>query len=177
MVTIQTTASRNLRAGAAAVIAATLGLAAGAAWLIAPDLRSWSLFTERIPWALPTAAYLTFSAVAALLSSAGSYVALWRRERGTVRRFALWFSQMVLASVWVAFRLGPAHDSELPRPVWDWLGMLLAVALMVLSTRTARRFGAAGPRIGWLMLPFVAWAYYAAALNLAIIYVSTHHID
>jgi tryptophan-rich sensory protein len=71
----------------------------------------------------------------------------------------LFFAQLVLNFAWSPIFFG-AHDIR--------LALWVIVAMAILAAMTASQFRQIRPLAGWLMLPYLAWLCFAAALNAAI---------
>jgi benzodiazapine receptor len=84
---------------------------------------------------------------------------VWRRSALTGVPMRLFLLQLLLNVAWSAvfFRLRS--------PGWAFMEM---VALWCAILLTAIAFGKTAPVAGWLMIPYLMWVSYAAALNFAI---------
>jgi benzodiazapine receptor len=134
----------------------------GAGWigslLTRPALASWYSRLSKPHWTPPnwlfapvwTALYVTM-AVAAWL--------VWRRSALTAVPMRLFLLQLLLNVAWSAvfFRLRS--------PGWAFMEM---VALWCAILLTAIAFGKTAPIASWLMIPYLMWVSYAAALNFAV---------
>ena len=71
----------------------------------------------------------------------------------------LFFAQLALNFAWSPIFFG-AHDIR--------LALYVIVAMAILAAMAASQFRQIRPLAGWLMLPYLAWLCFAAALNAAI---------
>lgn len=86
---------------------------------------------------------------------------VWRRRDVPGARFALglFAAQLALNAAWTPVFFG-AHQIA--------AGLLLIVTLWVVLAWTVRRFFPLSTVAGWLLVPYILWVTYAAALNGAI---------
>jgi benzodiazapine receptor len=84
---------------------------------------------------------------------------VWRRSSFTAAPMQLFLLQLLLNVAWSAvfFRFRS--------PGWAFIEI---VALWCAILLTAITFGRTAPAAGWLMIPYLLWVSYAAALNFAI---------
>jgi len=139
-------------------IAACLGAGWLGSLLTRPALRPWYAGLNKPSWTPPD---WVFGPVWTILFAAMAIAAwlVWRKVGLTAAPMQLFLLQLMLNVAWSAlfFRLrspGPAF-AEI---VLLWLAILA----------TALEFWRAVPAAGWLLLPYLMWVGYAAALNFSI---------
>ena len=86
---------------------------------------------------------------------------VWRRRgfRGARGAFALFAAQLVLNAAWPVAFFGLRSPGA---------GLIVIAALWLAVALTAAAFFRASRAAGWLLLPYLAWVTFAAALNAAI---------
>jgi len=134
----------------------------GAGWLgsllTRPALTTWYEGLSKPNWTPPnwlfapvwTILYVTMGVAASLV---------WRRGSLTTVPMQLFLLQLLLNVAWSAvfFRFRSPRWA-FPEIVALWCAILF----------TAIAFGRAAPVAGWMMIPYLVWVSYAAALNFAI---------
>lgn len=149
--------------GLALLLAASFLVAALGGSATATSVDTWYPTLAKPPWTPPS---WLFGPVWTLLYAVMAVAAwlVWRRGglRLAANRLplAVYALQLLLNCAWSWLFFG------LQRPVWAladvallWLAIAVTAVLFLRRVRTA----------GWLMLPYLAWVTYAAALNLAIV--------
>jgi len=126
----------------------------------ATSVREWYPHIQKPSWTPPDAAFGPVWSVLYLLMGVSAWL-IWRNSEGSTRRRTLliFVTQLVLNGIWSFLFFG------LRSPGWAALEIVLLwcfiVATMVAFARISRL--AAG-----LLLPYLVWVSYAAALNFAI---------
>lgn len=149
--------------GLALLLAASFLVAALGGSATATSVGNWYPTLAKPPWTPPS---WLFGPVWTVLYGTMAIAAwlVWRRGglRLPANRLPLaaYVLQLVLNCAWSWLFFG------LRRPDWALLDVvLLWLAIAVTTVLFFRRVRAAG----WLLLPYLAWVAYAAALNLAIV--------
>jgi tryptophan-rich sensory protein len=146
-----------IAAGAAAAVEAVGGMMT--------DLSPWYYGLRRPGWTPPdwlfAPAWTVIFALAALAA-----VSAWRRapdHSARLRIIAFFALNGVLNILWSAlfFRLH-RPDWALIEVVFLWLSILLLILLTAPMSRTS----------AWLLAPYLAWVSFAAALNLAVVWLN-----
>jgi translocator protein len=141
-------------------------LAAGAAALGAratgrPGLQPWYRALAKPPWQPPPSAFPAVWTTLYVLMSVSAW-RVWRRDRGPARRGALrwWGVQLGLNAAWSPLFFG------LRRPRTALVDAALLVLAVGQYARASRRVDRTA---GWLVVPYLGWAAFAAALNAEIV--------
>lgn len=125
-----------------------------------PALGDWYTALAKPSWTPPNAAFpIVWTALYVVMAVAAWLV--WR-ERGDTAislPMTLFGVQLALNSAWSVLFFG------LRRPD---LGLIEIILLLAAILATALAFGRVRPLAGWLLLPYLLWTAYAAALNFAI---------
>ena len=82
---------------------------------------------------------------------------------GTKSALALFAVQLALNAAWTPIFFGAHAIAE---------GAVVIVLLWLVLAWTIRRFFLVHRTAGWLLVPYLAWVTYAAALNIAILYLN-----
>jgi tryptophan-rich sensory protein len=147
----------------AALIVATatcLVVGVSGSLVTATSVREWYPFIQKPWWTPPSAVFGPVWTVLYLLMGVSAWL-IWRAAEGNARRSALliFVTQLVLNGTWSYLFFG------LRSPGWGALEIVLLwcsiVATLLAFARISRL--AAG-----LLLPYLLWVSYAAALNFAI---------
>lgn len=137
-------------------LAATLTTGAAGA-LFRPG--TWYRTLEKPRWTPPDIAFpIAWTLLYILMAIAAWQVAL-TASVWTAPALALWCWQLVLNALWSPVFFGLRRVAT---------GLVVILALWVAVALTMLAFFAVTPRAGWLMLPYLVWVSYAAALNFAI---------
>jgi tryptophan-rich sensory protein len=152
----------RLRSAAALIVSAGTCLLVGVSGSLvtATSVREWYPHLQKPSWTPPSAAFGPVWTVLYLLMGVSAWL-IWRDSVGSARRKALliFMIQLVLNGTWSFLFFG------LRSPGWAALEIVLLwssiVATMLAFARISRL--AAG-----LLLPYLLWVSYAAALNVAI---------
>lgn len=130
-------------------------------WFTSLSVDTWYPQLAKPAWNPPASAFGAVWSVLYLVMGVAAWL-VWRAGGLSGARWALsaWAVQLVLNSTWSGLFFG------LQRPAWAlveigvlWLVIAVATALFFRRSRLA----------GWLMVPYLAWVTYAAALNAAIV--------
>ena len=152
----------RVRSLAALIVATATCLVVGVSGSLvtATSVREWYPFIQKPWWTPPSAVFGPVWTVLYLLMGVSAWL-IWRDAEGNARRSALliFVTQLVLNGTWSYLFFG------LRSPGWGALEIVLLwcsiVATMLAFARISRL--AAG-----LLLPYLLWVSYAAALNFAI---------
>ena len=147
----------------AALIASTgtcLLVGVSGALVTATSVRDWYPYIEKPSWTPPDAAFGPVWTVLYLLMGVSAWL-IWRDSVGRARRMALliFVTQLGLNGIWSFLFFG------LRRPGWAALEIVLlwsAIVATMLAFARIRRLAAG------LLLPYLLWVSYAAALTFAI---------
>jgi len=139
-------------------IAVCLGAAGLGSLLATPALRPWYASLNKPDWTPPN---WLFGPVWTILFVAMAIAAwlVWRKVGLTAVPMQLFLLQLLLNVGWSAlfFRLR-SPGLAFAEIVMFWLAILA----------TSIEFWKAAPAAGWLLLPYLVWVSYAAALNCSI---------
>jgi tryptophan-rich sensory protein len=144
------------------VSAALAALAVAALGAQITDLGPWYHALREPAWKPPDALFgPAWTLIFALAATAG--VLGWRALRSRASRLAMcgfFFLNALFNELWSAlfFRLH-RPDWALLEVVLLWLSILLLMIVLYRASKTA----------SWLLLPYLIWVSYAAALNLAVV--------
>ena len=152
----------RVRSLAALIVATATCLVVGVSGSLvtATSVREWYPFIQKPWWTPPSAVFGPVWTVLYLLMGVSAWL-IWRDAEGNARRSALliFVTQLVLNGTWYYLFFG------LRSPGWGALEIVLLwcsiVATLLAFARISRL--AAG-----LLLPYLLWVSYAAALNFAI---------
>jgi translocator protein len=134
----------------------------GAGWfgslLTRPALMTWYEGLSKPDWTPPNWLFAPVWTTLYVAMGVAAWL-VWRRSSLTAAPMQLFLLQLLLNVAWSAvfFRFRS--------PGWAFLEI---VALWCAILFTAIAFGRAAPVAGWLMIPYLVWVSYAAALNFAI---------
>ena len=134
----------------------------GAGWLgsllTRPALTTWYEGLSKPNWTPPNWLFAPVWTILYVAMGVAAWL-VWRRGSLTTVPMRLFLLQLLLNVAWSAvfFRFRS--------PGWAFLEI---VALWCAILFTAIAFGRAAPVAGWLMIPYLVWVSYAAALNFAI---------
>lgn len=134
----------------------------GAGWLgsllTRPALTTWYEGLSKPNWTPPNWLFAPVWTIVYVTMGVAAWL-VWRRGSLTAVPMQLFLLQLLLNVAWSAvfFRFRS--------PGWAFLEI---VALWCAILFTAIAFGRAAPVAGWLMIPYLVWVSYAAALNFAI---------
>jgi len=134
----------------------------GAGWLgsllTRPALTTWYEGLSKPTWTPPNWLFAPVWTILYVTMGVAAWL-VWRRDSLTTVPMQLFLLQLLLNVAWSAvfFRF--------QSPGWAFLEI---VALWCAILFTAIAFGRAAPVAGWLMIPYLVWVSYAAALNFAI---------
>jgi tryptophan-rich sensory protein len=151
-----------MRSAAALIVSTGTCLLAGASGSLvtATSVREWYPDIQKPWWTPPSAVFGPVWTVLYLLMGVSAWL-IWRNAEGSARRTALliFVTQLVLNGIWSFLFFG------FRSPGWAALEIVLLwssiVATVLVFARISRL--AAG-----LLLPYLLWVSYAAALNVAI---------
>ena len=139
-------------------IAVCLAAAGLGSALTQPALRPWYASLNKPRWTPPN---WLFGPAWTMLFLAMAFAAwlVWRQSSLTAVPMQLFLVQLLLNVSWsvVFFRLR-SPGGAFVEIVLLWCGILI----------TTFAFGSIVPLAGWLMIPYLIWVTYAAALNFAI---------
>ena len=145
----------------AGFIALCLGVGALGGWATAQSVADWYPGLAKPSWTPPSAIFAPVW-MALYLAMAVAAWRVWRKDTrfaGVRIALNLFFVQLVLNAAWSFLFFG------LRSPGWALLD-LLALALVIALTTWA--FFGHSRLAGLLMLPYLAWVMFAAALNFEI---------
>ena len=134
----------------------------GAGWLgsllTRPALMTWYEGLSKPDWTPPNWLFAPVWTIMYVAMAIAAWL-VWRRSGLAAVPMQLFLLQLLLNVAWSAvfFRFRS--------PGWAFLEI---VALWCAILFTAIAFGRAAPVAGWLMIPYLVWVSYAAALNFAI---------
>jgi tryptophan-rich sensory protein len=139
-------------------IAACLGVAALGALFTMPALRPWYAGLSKPRWTPPN---WLFGPVWTILYIAMAVAAwlVWQRTGLMERPMKLFLLQLALNAAWSGVFFG-LHS---PGAAFAEI-----VALWFAILATSIEFWKTAPAAGWLLLPYLIWVSYAAALNFSI---------
>jgi benzodiazapine receptor len=134
----------------------------GAGWLgflpTRPALMTWYEGLSKPNWTPPNWLFAPVWTILYVAMGVAAWL-VWRRSSFTAAPMQLFLLQLLLNVAWSAvfFRFRS--------PGWAFIEI---VALWCAILLTAITFGRTAPAAGWLMIPYLLWVSYAAALNFAI---------
>jgi translocator protein len=129
-----------------------VGVADGA--VTATSVRGWYLSLTPPPGTPPNWVFGPVWGALYILMGVAAWL-VWR-QCGASRPIRLWGWQLLLNALWTPAFFG-LHSPG--------LGLLVILALLVLLVLTTRAFVRISRPAAWMMLPYLAWAAYAAYLN------------
>ncbi len=144
------------------LVATVSGLGAAATY---PQIPTWYAGLAKPEWTPPNSAFpIVWTVLYALMGMA--LWRLWDRAPETPMRgraIRLFLLQLALNALW--------------SPVFFGLhalvgGLVIIVALVLALVATLRAASLADDVAGWLLVPYVPWVLYAAALNGALVYLN-----
>ena len=127
-----------------------------------PNIPGWYQALAKPVWTPPDWLFAPVWTVLYILMAGAAWLA-WRADpKGPEARLALdaFFVQLVLNALW------PWTFFALQSPA---LGLIVIVALLASIVWTMRRFFVVSALAAWLMLPYLLWVMFAAALNGAVL--------
>ena len=126
--------------------------------LTRPALMTWYEGLSKPSWTPPNWLFAPVWTILYVTMGVAAWL-VWRRGSLTAVPMQLFLLQLLLNVAWSAvfFRFRS--------PGWAFLEI---VALWCAIFLTAIAFGGTAPVAGWLMVPYLVWVSYAAALNFAI---------
>jgi translocator protein len=127
---------------------------AASAGLTATGLRTWYLTLTAPPLTPPSWLFGPVWAVLYVLIGLAGWL-VWRRAGGT-RPVRLWGWQLLANALWTPAFFG-LHQPD--------LGLLVIVAMLVLTALTIHAFARVSRLAAWLMAPYLAWICFAAYLD------------
>ena len=138
-------------------IAAAAGVVGGIASI---DAASFYQKLQRPSWAPPPGVFAPVWSVLYLLMGIAAWL-VWRQRktRSVATPLSLFVAQLVLNALW-SWLFFAWH-----RGGWSFADI---VALLVLAVATTVAFARVRPAAAVLMLPYLAWIAFAAALNFAV---------
>jgi tryptophan-rich sensory protein len=151
-----------MRSAAALIVSTGTCLLAGASGSLvtATSVREWYPDIQKPWWTPPSAVFGPVWTVLYLLMGVSAWL-IWRNAEGSARRTALliFVTQLVLNGIWSFLFFGCRS------PGWAALEIVLLWSSIVTTVLVFARISrlAAG-----LLLPYLLWVSYAAALNVAI---------
>lgn len=152
----------SVRSLAALIIAVGTCLLVGvsASLVTATSVREWYPHIEKPTWTPPDSAFGPVWSLLYLLMGVAAYL-VWRDSTGVARRRALliFALQLALNGVWSVLFFG------LHSPGWAALEISLLWSAIV---ATLLAFGRVSRAATWLLVPYLLWVSFAAALNFAI---------
>ena len=134
----------------------------GAGWfgslLTRPALMTWYEGLSRPNWTPPNWLFAPVWTILYMAMGVAAWL-VWRRSGLTAAPMQLFLLQLLLNVAWSAvfFRFRS--------PGWAFVEIVTLWCAILL---TAIGFGRTAPLAGWLMIPYLLWVSYAAALNFAI---------
>ena len=132
----------------------------GGSVFTARSVGDWYAGLNKPSWTPPSAVFApVWSALYVMMGVAAWLVWRERGLAGAAMPVALFVAQLALNVAWSAIFFG------LRRPGWAFVEI---VALWALILATVIAFRRISPTAGYLLLPYLAWVTFAAALNLAI---------
>jgi tryptophan-rich sensory protein len=151
-----------MRSAAALIVSTGTCLLVGASGSLvtATSVREWYPHIQKPWWTPPSAVFGPVWTVLYLLMGVSAWL-IWRNAEGSARRTALliFVTQLVLNGIWSFLFFGCRS------PGWAALEIVLLWSSIVTTVLVFARISrlAAG-----LLLPYLLWVSYAAALNVAI---------
>ena len=134
----------------------------GAGWLgsllTRPALMAWYEGLSKPNWTPPNWLFAPIWTILYMAMGVAAWL-VWRRSGLTAAPMQLFLLQLLLNVAWSAvfFRFRS--------PGWAFVEIVTLWCAILL---TAIGFGRTAPLAGWLMIPYLLWVSYAAALNFAI---------
>lgn len=138
----------------------TFGAAAVGTLLTTPALDGWYASLSKPSWTPPNGLFGPVWTVLYALMAIAAWL-VWRKRQGPARRMALMLFglQLVLNVAWT----GLFFAARLPGLAFVEICLLWVAILMTICA-----FWRVSPLCGAMLLPYLAWVAFAAALNLAI---------
>jgi tryptophan-rich sensory protein len=134
-------------------------VAAAGSYFTAPEIPTWYAGLNKPAWVPPNAAFPIAWTTLYLLMAVAAWLAWREGGPGAPAALALFAAQLALNFAWspLFFRL-------------HWIGLAFAdiVVLWVAILATTVQFWRVRPLAGVLLLPYLGWVTFAAALTLAI---------
>lgn len=143
-------------------IALCIVVCLGAGWLgsllTRPALMAWYEGLSKPNWTPPNWLFAPIWTILYMAMGVAAWL-VWRRSGLTAAPMQLFLLQLLLNVAWSAvfFRFRS--------PGWAFVEIVTLWCAILL---TAIGFGRTAPLAGWLMIPYLLWVSYAAALNFAI---------
>jgi len=143
-------------------IALCIVVCLGAGWLgsllARPALMAWYEGLSKPNWTPPNWLFAPIWTILYMAMGVAAWL-VWRRSGLTAAPMQLFLLQLLLNVAWSAvfFRFRS--------PGWAFVEIVTLWCAILL---TAIGFGRTAPLAGWLMIPYLLWVSYAAALNFAI---------
>ena len=140
----------------AAAAGVTYGAAAAGAAATRPRIGGWYQRLDKPRWTPPAAAFGPVWGVLYGMQALAAWTA-WRAGRPGRRRALAWYAaQLALNTGWSLVFFG------LRQPGW---ALVEVGALWLAVAAATRELGRQAPAAAWLMLPYLGWVSFAAALN------------
>jgi benzodiazapine receptor len=139
-------------------IAVCLGAAGLGSLLTQPALRPWYAGLAKPWWTPPNWLFGPVWTILYLAMAVAAWL-VWRRSSLTAFPMQLFLLQLLLNVAWSAIFF------HFRAPGWAFIEIATLWCAILLTTIA---FGRSAPLPGWLMIPYLMWVTYAAALNFAI---------
>lgn len=142
------------------LLAVCLGVGQLGALLTRPRIDGWYAALEKPAWTPPDIAFPIVWTILYVLMALAAWL-MWLRARPAEARFpfALFFVQLALNFLWSALFFGLRSPG---------LALIEIVVLLATLAATILAFGRISRLAGWLLVPYLMWTGFAAALNFAI---------
>ena len=142
------------------LLAACLGVGQLGAWLTRPQIDTWYAALDKPSWTPPDLAFPIVWTILYVMMALAAWL-MWLRARPGEARwpFLLFFAQLALNFLWSALFFG------LRNPAAGVIGIAALIAVLVATIASFRRVSATA---AWLLMPYLLWVCFAAALNVAI---------
>jgi len=126
----------------------------------ARSVGDWYAGLNKPSWTPPGAVFAPVWTALYVMMGVAAWL-VWRERglAGAAMPVALFVAQLALNVAWSAIFFG------LRQPGWAFVEIVLLWALILATVIAFRRIS---PTAGYLLLPYLAWVTFAAALNLAI---------
>ncbi len=141
-------------------LAASWAVQGVASWLTFPAVREWYPTLAKPPWTPPDWVFGPVWTLLYILMAVAAWL-VWRRAGFTGARlaFTFYFLQLALNGAWSGLFFAWRN------PAAGLADILLLWAAIVATIFTFAKISAVA---AWLLVPYLAWVGYAAALNFAI---------
>ncbi len=139
-----------------AVLCLCVGLFGG--WVTAPAVESWYPTLSKPSWNPPSWLFGPVWTTLYVMMAVAAWL-VWRTKDRIAPAMILFFSQLALNFAWSFLFFGARSP---------WLGLVDITMLWLVLVATIFAFFGRSTWAGLLMVPYLAWVSFAAALNFAI---------